>query len=293
MRTVSRRRGFRGVAASGCVLAATFVLGCPASAPPPQTVVVVVPTSTSTAAEVVPTEEPKVLDCPGQMAFLAGGELTVANDKRRQVADFCLDVTEVTVSAYTMCVERGACTADDLECDDAWTYNRAELADHPINCVSWVQADRFCHSLGKRLPTWEEWEWAAQGRTERRRFPWGDTEPVPDQMCWSLGAQHATTCPVGSYPTSRSAQGIDDLLGNLWEWLAPQVRRGVPNVARGGAWQNADLTMLEGENAGSFVPGFVRNDVVGFRCAYDGGRSRSPDPPPDDAPVARSSAAAP
>ena len=253
----------------------------------PTTVVVVVPPSTGSAAAAAPPDEPKALVCPANMAFVAGGTLRTGT-RVRAVADVCLDVTEVTAGAYGACIERGACSDADLECDDAWTYGKPELADHPINCVSWAQADRYCRSQGKRLPTWEEWEWAAQGRDEQRRFAWGDADPAPGQICWSLGTTLPATCPAGSYPQGRSAQGIDDLFGNVWEWLSPAMRSGVPNVARGAAWQNDSLSMLEGENAGSFVPGFVRNDVVGFRCAYDGGRSRpsydaggEPEPPPE------------
>lgn len=259
------------------VLAAAAGTGCTREPVGPATVVVVVPPSSGSAAAVAPPEEVKALVCPAQMAFLAGGSLR-AGSRSRAVADFCLDVTEVTAGAYSACVERGACNASDLECDDAWTHGRPELAEHPINCVSWAQSDRYCRAQGKRLPTWEEWEWAAQGRDEQRRFAWGDTEPAPDQICWSQGKTQATTCPVGSHPAGRSAQGVEDLFGNVWEWLSPAMRNGAPNVARGAAWQNDTVSMLEGENAGSFVAGFVRNDVVGFRCAYDGGRARPPAP---------------
>jgi formylglycine-generating enzyme required for sulfatase activity len=255
----------------------------------PTTVVVVVPPSPGTAAAAATSEEAKALTCPANMVFLAGGTMRSGN-RTRAVADVCLDVTEVTAGAYSACVDRGACSDSDLECDDAWTYKRPALLDHPINCVSWAQADRYCRAQGKRLPSWEEWEWAAQGRTDQRRFAWGDAEPATDQICWSLGRSLSTTCPVGSHPRGRSAQGVDDLFGNVWEWLSPAMRNGAPNVARGAAWQNDSMSMLEGENAGSFVPGFVRNDVVGFRCAYDGGRPRPPsidpgsepdEPPPD------------
>src|SRR5690606_19045128 len=48
--------------------------------------------------------------------------------------------------------------------------------DHPINCVSWHQADRFCAAQGKRLPTEAEWEMAARG-LDRRPYPWGHEPP--------------------------------------------------------------------------------------------------------------------
>lgn len=201
------------------------------------------------------------------MVFLAGGDLRTG--LRLHVADVCIDVTEVTAAAYTTCVEHSLCTSDDLACEDATTWSHPALADHPINCVSWKQAERYCRAYGKRLPTHEEWEWAAQGRDEGRRFAWGADEPTGETLCWSRDNAREGTCAVGSFEASRSPQGVDDLFGGVWEWLAPEERDGSPNVARGGSWQNDSLEVIEEEGGGAFQPGFVRNDVVGFRCAAD------------------------
>jgi formylglycine-generating enzyme required for sulfatase activity len=263
---------FARLVASPCPLllgAAPLFLACSAAPSPaaPAPLVVVVPRNEA-PAPVVPVVAQRPLSCPTGMALLAGGAIELGG-VARSLGDFCMDVTEVTAGAYARCVQSGACDDRDLKCDDAWTYDRPAMQDHPINCVSWEQADRYCRADGKRLPTLEEWEWAAEARTEKRRFSWGDSEPAPDQMCWSRGGSRATTCPVGGFPASRTPQGIDDLFGNVWEWLSPADRAGVPNVARGGSWLNDSLDMLEGENAGGFVPGFVRNDVVGFRCVMD------------------------
>jgi sulfatase modifying factor 1 len=244
-----------------------IALGACASPPPPAPVVVVVPIA-PTAAPAPSAEEAPPVVCPPDMIHLAGGPMRLP-PRSLQMPDFCLDQREVTAGDYAACVERGGCDEEELECDDVSTYKKPELASHPINCVSWKQASKFCRDVGKRLPTFEEWEWAAQGRTEERRFAWGATEPAPGQICWARGSQGGT-CPVGSFPQSRTAQGIDDMFGNVWEWLSPAERRGLPNVARGASWHNDSLDTLEGENAGGFVQGFVRNDVVGFRCAHGG-----------------------
>lgn len=218
------------------------------------------------SASAAPTAEPAPLACPPRMAYLARGTLRIG-DRTVEMAETCLDQREVTAQEYKECVERGACDDEELECDGAWTYGKPELADHPINCVSWKQADRYCRSVGKRLPTFEEWEWAAQVGPEGRRFAWGSDEPGADHLCWSFGASRAGTCPVGSFPRSRTPDGIDDLFGNVWEWLSPPSRNGVANVSRGSSWNNDSIDTLEGDNAGGFTSDFVRNDVVGFRCA--------------------------
>ncbi len=269
------------VSGSAAALVVGALVGCSPAAPAVPTVVVAVPTG-APAQTSVPVADPP-LACPVGMAFLAGGVLR-AGSRTLPVTSFCIDLTEVTASAYAACVDRSACDDVELACDEAPTYKRADLAEHPINCVSWSQADRYCHAAGKRLPLFEEWEWAAQGRDEGRRFAWGADEPANDQMCWSKETTRSGTCAVGMFPASRTPQGVDDLFGGVWEWLAPEVRNGAPNVARGGCWQSDTLDMLEGENAGSFRPEFVRNDVVGFRCAAS---PDQPDEAPHAAPPAR------
>ncbi|MFO0588727.1 MAG: SUMF1/EgtB/PvdO family nonheme iron enzyme [Polyangiaceae bacterium] len=248
----------RCAALVGCAALA----GC-ATGAPVETVVVAVPTSPP-APKPAQTAAPPA--CPVGMTLIAGGSLP-ANGRGIEVADFCLDVTEVTAGAYALCVGRGACDADDLSCDEAPTYGRPDLQAHPINCVSWEQASRYCQSEKKRLPTFEEWEWAAGAQGEHRKFAWGEDPPGDADLCWSRGAVRTGTCIVGGFPASRTPQGVDDLFGNVWEWLAPETRSSAPNIARGGSWSNDTLDMLESDGAGAFLPGFVRNDVVGFRCA--------------------------
>lgn len=265
-------------------LACAGLAACGPPPPPPVPVVVVVPVAAGTSSAAVEVEESPPLLCPPRTIFVAGGSGLV-DDKQVTVRDFCMDVTEVTASAYATCVQRGLCNEEALECDDAWTYGRPGREDHPINCVSWKQADIYCRAVGERLPTFEEWEWAAQSGREQRRFAWGAEDPVEGTMCWSMGTAKDHTCPVGGFPAARTPSGIDDLFGNVWEYLSPSQRKGIINVARGGSWQNSGVDVLEGDNPGGFMAEFERNDVVGFRCLYDGDRAPRParaDPPSVD-----------
>ena len=93
------------------------------------------------------------------------------------VAAFCMDPTEVTVAAYKGCT---SCSAPSTS--GACTWGVAGRDNHPINCVDWNQATAFCSAVGKRLPTEEEWEYAARG-TPAWKFPWGNTPPS-NQLCW-------------------------------------------------------------------------------------------------------------
>lgn len=129
-----------------------------------------------------------------------------------ELADYCLDYTEVTVAAYHACVEGGDCDpayADTQLCNSGHDGRQ----DHPINCVSWYQAQAFCEWRGARLPSEAEWEFAARGGEDYRRYPWGDASP-DGNACW----KSPTSCPVASYPSG--AFGLYDITGNVWEWVA-------------------------------------------------------------------------
>jgi formylglycine-generating enzyme required for sulfatase activity len=105
------------------------------------------------------------------------------------LTSFCIDRTEVTVAAYQACSDSGACrrasskvTWPKIKPDAIKRYSplcnvgKAGRQDHPINCVTWKMADRYCREQGKRLPTEAEWEFAARG-PDGRRYPWGDDPP--------------------------------------------------------------------------------------------------------------------
>ena len=100
------------------------------------------------------------------MAYVPGGtfvhtEHHGGKPPEAKVSAFCMDVTEVT--AYIACTAAKSCTpstGNPQECND----RNADHKNHPINCVDWTQPNAFCTWKGKkRLPTNEEWGWAATG----------------------------------------------------------------------------------------------------------------------------------
>jgi formylglycine-generating enzyme required for sulfatase activity len=208
------------------------------------------------------------------------------------VDPFLLDVTEVTVAAYGACVAAGRCRpTSTVEWDviteaDRRTYSqycnreRADRADHPVNCVDWRQARAYCAWAGKRLPSEEEWEWAARNGKDGSRYPWGGAPPG-GRACWSGEGNGAgpgkreTTCPVGSHPAGDGAAGLKDLAGNVWEWTSGDAvvyadgrgRGGVPvKVAHGGGWRATDPHELTASFRLLDLPTVRRSDL-GFRCA--------------------------
>jgi sulfatase modifying factor 1 len=217
--------------------------------------------------------------CPSGMKQLPPGEFELADGRLARVRGYCMDTTEVTVAAYARCVDAGACSAEKLECGPAATWAKKGSASHPVNCVDWFEAEAFCKAHGKRLPTEEEWEWAARGGERALTYPWGSAPPA-DQVCWDGEGnkkgkgERKETCPVSAHPRARSPQGIDDLAGNVREWTASEKERF--RVLRGGSWGDSLPEFLGSRFRGWNAPD-ERMELIGFRCVSEiGAQARVP-----------------
>ena len=218
--------------------------------------------------------------CPSGMTAVTGGALPRAGAPVR-IPSFCMDRTEVTVDAYASCAEVGACRSTDLVCGAAANWGKHGHGSHPINCVTWDEAATFCTEHGKRLPTEDEWEWAARGGRKALTFPWGAEAPE-DRACWdgdgnSRGAgERKGTCPVGSNPRGKSPDGIQDLAGNVREWTSSAQDRF--RVIRGGSWGDSLPAFLSASFRGWNAPD-ERMELLGFRCVAElGAVARRPTP---------------
>lgn len=230
------------------LLAAALLAAAPASAAPPRA------------------------SCPAGMVLVPGGELP-REGRSQPVRAFCLDRTEVTTDAYAACAAAGACEGEQLDCGNAATFGKAGKGRHPVNCVTWFEAETYCREHGKRLPTEPEWEWAARGGDRGASYPWGEAPPA-DRVCWdgdgnALGkGERKATCAAGAHPRARSRHGIDDLAGNVREWTATEQERF--RVLRGGSWGDSLPEFLSASFRGWNSPD-ERMELLGFRCAAEVG----------------------
>jgi formylglycine-generating enzyme required for sulfatase activity len=175
---------------------------------------------------------------------------------------FRLTRTEVTVEQYAACVTAGECKQPrEGGAGGSCNWDATGREKHPINCIDQQEAMTFCGWATARLPSAQEWEYAAKSR-DHRVYPWGNAEPDPSRARY--GVTDGTSV-VGSHPAGATLEGLQDMAGNVWEWTSSKYDATLTEV-RGGSWRNGESRLLRASNRGR-RPASERADFIGFRCA--------------------------
>jgi formylglycine-generating enzyme required for sulfatase activity len=204
------------------------------------------------------------------------------------LSSFLIDRTEVTAAAWLEFIEapRHAEAHYHPLQPMTWTEAGPVLLEgwqqRPIHQVSWYDAVAYCAWRGKRLPTEAEWERAARGPDDDRRFPWGTEGASCARAVYTTGASPCESGPqpVGSRsPDGDSPEGLADMAGNVAEWVSdrygsydsePQIdpagrTTGRSRVVRGGSFMERGAAIRTLSRWG--VTPDRRSSALGFRCA--------------------------
>ena len=213
--------------------------------------------------------------------FSWGGSLHQPAQLRRKVtlAPYAIDLTPVTNAQYAAFLTATGYTPKQPEsflkhwCDGAPPEGKE---DHPVVYVDLEDARAYARWAGKRLPTEEEWQHAAEG-PGKRTYPWGD---VMEEGRCNSGISGGTTS-VTAYAEGRSVFGCYDMCGNTWELTESERSDGRTRfcILKGGSYYRAlgSYWYTDGgpqaANWGAKMlltwPGLDRCATIGFRCVVD------------------------
>ncbi len=223
--------------------------------------------------------------------FVMGSDDAFAYDNEKQphavhVNSFSIARTPVTAYDWSQFME----SAQDakfmpeywIDADEGYfSYSpigiRAVHPDEPVMGISHSDAVAFAQWAGMRLPTEEEWEFAARAGI----YPWGDAEPTKDRACFGISSWAPQL--VGTHAAGATSDGILDMAGNVWEHTSSLFlpfpgysaypydgyskdhMKGEHFVCRGGSWATAG-PILRRTFRNWYVPSY-RQGFLGMRLA--------------------------
>jgi formylglycine-generating enzyme required for sulfatase activity len=226
----------------------------------------------------------------GDMVLVPAGPFIRGSDefdleaprRTEDLGAFWIDRYPVTCDAYLAFMES---TGTEAPADWPDGQPAPGRLDHPVERVSWHDARAYAAWAGKRLPTEAEWEKSARG-IDGRRWPWGDDFDEARCIVWDHAmAIDVTTMPVTAHPAGTSPFGVEQLAGNVEEWVedellpypgsthASPMASGGLRVVRGGSWfytqEHARCAYRRGLPPD--FTGWSQAGGPGFRCARDAG----------------------
>jgi serine/threonine protein kinase len=233
-----------------------------------------------------------------EMILIEGGTFTMGSNRSRKeqkgehtvtVPSFYLDKYEVTNAEYAEFVRDTGKPAPAINSGEAgywvpWNGNNPPSGRErwPVTNVSPKDAEAFAAWLSQRdgvvyrLPTEEEWEFAARNGSKDSLFPWGNL--------WEKGRaninQEKNPVNVGSFPQGATKDGLQDMVGNVWEWTSSKAgfydNRPIPSdvrnarVLRGGSFfDKINSDFYDATDRYWFGNENSRYPTIGFRLARD------------------------
>ena len=220
---------------------------------------------------------------PTGMVYVPGGEFMMGRDNgvdeaerpahQVKVKPFYIDVHEVTNDDYAKFVD-----ATNHRPPLTWSNGSYQAGDgrKPTTGVTWDDANAYAEWAKKRLPTEEEWEFAARG-ADGRHYSWGND--WRQESANANGTGQAVE-DVGSFKGA-SPFGAFDMIGNAWEWTASDFRAhpggrlpanlpgGDLKVIRGGSYESPKEYATTTYRTGWPARGAKTYAQTGFRCARD------------------------
>ncbi len=254
------------------------------------------------ATPYVSPAEPELVRIPAGLFLMGSDDLGRAEKPVHRVYldEYDIGKFEVTNAQFKLfCDDAGypypeATWEPDGETTVSYLINRP---NYPVVGISWEDAMAYCRWLSQRtgkayrLPTEAEWEKAARGGLQGKKYPWGDEEPDAGGIYRANFGSEADnnhrrrrdgflfTAPLGSFPAN--GYGLYDVAGNVWEWCAdiyhedyyshspdtnPQgPTEGGKRVQRGGSWFGGPQRLQCAARQWNYP--LIRYASTGFRVA--------------------------
>ncbi len=227
---------------------------------------------------------------PTEEVLIPGGEFLMGKPDGKagylqhtvRVNSFHMDKHEVTNAQY-----QAFCQATDRSLPIFWDLERfrsgPDFPNHPVVGVSNSDAKAYAQWVGHRLPTEAEWEFAARGGLQGKKYDTGDD--LPDSNANTKAAKLGGPVAVASFRPN--AYGLHDMVGNVREWVSDYYsddyfaesptdnptgpEKGRQRVIKGGGWfSGSGCNRVHVRNA---LAGSWGDFNVGFRCVRDAEKS--------------------
>jgi iron(II)-dependent oxidoreductase len=208
------------------------------------------------------------------------------NEKNRMIQEisvslpgYAFDLTPVTnADFYKFISATNYLPADTQNFLKHWIDNKPPKGkeQHPVVYVNIDDARAYARWAGRRLPTEEEWQYAAEG-PHQYKYPWGNE--FKNEYCNS--GQPGGTTAVRQFEKGKSFFGCYDMCGNVWEWTESERTDGLTRfcIIKGGSYYKVkgSVWYADGEAQPTYFsakfilisPGLDRCATIGFRCAAD------------------------